>query len=64
MESLRKTKESLKNIGRNITGRNKMIGLNLGKWSSCNKRVFKRQRIYFNGYHWTPFVWITPRYLG
>ena len=40
-----------------------MIWINFEKWSMSLGNFWKIQRIYWN-WKWTPFVWITPRYLG
>jgi len=40
-----------------------MLWFNFGRWNSAAGRIWKRQRIYINGYKWTPLVWVTPRYL-
>jgi len=41
-----------------------MIWINFGKWRAKYGKMFCAQRIYREHKEWTPFVWITPRYLG
>jgi len=40
----------------------KMIIISFGKWSTAAGRWFIRERIYINGYKWTPFCKIRRRY--
>ena len=40
-----------------------MIIISFGKWSSSSGSIFKYQRIYWNGYKWTPFVKVSFRYI-
>lgn len=42
----------------------KMIFISFGRWSSSHGRWFTRERIYWKGYRWTPFVRISWRYGG
>ena len=39
-----------------------MIFVALGRWSSAHGRWFTRERIYYKGYRWTPFVHVSWRY--
>ncbi len=39
-----------------------MITINFGKWSHAAGFLFIKQRIYINGYKWTPFVKVSIRY--
>jgi hypothetical protein len=42
----------------------KMIWISFAKWNSRAGSIFIMQRCYKNGHIWTPFVLITPRYIG
>lgn len=39
-----------------------MIWLSFGRWSSAAGALFVRQRVYWNGHRWTPFVRVFWRY--
>ncbi len=39
-----------------------MIIPSLGKWSTASGALFFRERIYWRGFKWTPFCWLTWRY--
>jgi len=39
-----------------------MIWLNFERWSAAGGRWFRRDRIYWKKYKWTPFVWVRWRY--
>ena len=40
----------------------KIIFINFGKWSSSHGKFFTMERIYQNGWKWTPFVKIKKRH--
>lgn len=39
-----------------------MIWIAFGRWNGSGGRWFCRQRIYWKGYKWTPFVRVRWRY--
>jgi hypothetical protein len=39
-----------------------MIAIRLGRWSHAADTWFVWDRIYLNGYKWTPFVRVAKRY--
>ncbi|TET67571.1 MAG: hypothetical protein E3J56_12680 [Candidatus Aminicenantes bacterium] len=39
-----------------------MIWLSFKRWSSSSGSMFMAERIYRQGYRWTPFVMLRPRY--
>lgn len=39
-----------------------MFWLNYKKWSSSHGNYFTAERIYLNGWKWSPFIWIKKRY--
>lgn len=41
-----------------------MLWISFAQWGSSAGCVLKMRRIYVNGHRWTPFVWVTPRYMG
>ena len=40
-----------------------MLWVNFEKWSYAARRLFVWDRVYWNGYKWTPFIYGTPRIL-
>jgi hypothetical protein len=41
-----------------------MWWIKFGRWNGSHQRWLNYQRWYWKGYHWTPFVWVTRRYIG
>ena len=39
-----------------------MLWISFGRWSSASGALFIRQRVYWNGWKWTPFVRVFWRY--
>jgi len=39
-----------------------MIWINFDRWNNGAGFLFKKQRIYINGYKWTPFIKLSIRY--
>ena len=39
-----------------------MFWLNFERWTSMAGKLFIRDRCYWQGYKWTPLVWVRPRW--
>lgn len=39
-----------------------MLWLSFGQWNSSHGSMFSAYRVYWEGYKWTPFVFMVPRY--
>lgn len=47
-----------------VNGGEEMPWLNFGKWNRAAGKVFIAQRVYLQGYKWTPIVVLRFRHTG